>query len=122
MMKSANFLQAHAVTTASFSTWEYRHLVSVIDHEANATALQVDSDFCSNTAPRSNADVSAEIFVDAGESYRVCVIGLDSSCFTLVNAVDRAGPDAQDMDLLRSSPFRDNWPLDNCPPDNSPRP
>ena len=70
MMKSANFSQVHAVARASFSTWAYRRSVSVMEREPNATGFPVDSDFCSSTDPRPNADASAEIFVDAEGSYR----------------------------------------------------
>ena len=38
--------------------------VSVMEREPNATGFPVDSDFCSSTAPRPNADASAEVLVD----------------------------------------------------------
>ena len=102
-MKSVNFSQAHVVARASFSIWAYRRYMSDIDREAYATGFQVESNFWRITAPRPNVDASAEIFVGAEGSYRVSVVGFDSSCFTFRNTEDWVGPQVQDLDLLRSS-------------------
>ena len=63
MIKSANSSQTQAVARASFLIWAYRHSVSDIDREANATGFQVKLCCWSSTAPKPNADASAETFV-----------------------------------------------------------
>ena len=70
------------------SIWVYQLCVSDMDHETNASAFQVDSDFWSNTFSRPNADACAEIFVGAEGLYRANVVGFERSCFTFSSAVD----------------------------------
>ena len=66
--------------------------MSVIEHDAYATGLQLDSVSCMSTAPRPYEDALADTLVGASGSYSARVVGLDSSSFTSENASLWLGP------------------------------
>ena len=58
-MLSRNFSQAQVTASASFSICAYRHSVSVIDLDANATGHHSPLFNCVNTAPSPCEEASA---------------------------------------------------------------